>query len=130
MYQGVTLKGAVPDNNLTFVLDSAITEADEGKLVMQDTSAANKVKLCTDGAEILGKLFKYEDRTVERVKVGTVILVGGLEFPVAEGVTLNVGDKVVGAAGGYCRKAGNGESSDIAVWEVLSNGNVVVIKNK
>lgn len=130
VYQGVTLKGSIPDNNLTFVLDDAIVEADEGKLVTQDTSAANKVKLCGDGDEILGKLFRYENREVERVKVGSVIMVGGLEFPVAEGVTLAIGDKVVGAAGGYCRKAGNNESSDIAVFEVLANGNVVVIKNR
>lgn len=130
VYQGVTLKGVVPDNNLTFVLNNEIVEADEGKLVTQDTSAANTVKLCGDGDEILGKLFRYEERTVEQVKVGSVILVGGLEFPVAEGQTLAVGDKVVGAASGYCRKAASGESSDIAVWEVLSNGNVVVIKNR
>lgn len=129
-YQGVTIKGSIPDNNLTFVLDDAIVEADEGKLVTQDTSAANKVKLCGDGDEILGKLFRYEDRVVERVKVGSVILVGGLEFPVASGYTPAIGDKVVGAAGGYCRKAGAGESSDIAVFEILANGNVVVIKNR
>ena len=129
-YQGVTIKGSIPDNNLTFVLDDTIVEADEGKLVTQDTTAANKVKLCGDGDEILGKLFRYEDRVVERVKVGSVILVGGLEFPAASGYTPAIGDKVVGAAGGYCRKAGVGESSDIAVFEILANGNVVVIKNR
>lgn len=129
-YQGVTLKGTIPDNNLTFVLNDAIVEADEGKLVTQDTSDANKVKLCGDGDEILGKLFRYEDRSVEGVKVGSVIITGGLEFPVASGTTLKVGDKVVGAAGGTCRKTASGESSDIAVFEVLSNGNVVVIKNR
>lgn len=129
-YQGVTLKGTIPDNNLTFVLNDAIVEADEGKLVTQDTSGANKVKLCSDGDEILGKLFRYEDRSVEGVKVGSVIITGGLEFPVASGTTLKVGDKVVGAAGGTCRKTASGESSDIAVFEVLSNGNVVVIKNR
>lgn len=128
-YQGVTLKGTTPDNGLTFILNDAIVEANEGLLVTQDTSAANKVKLCGDGDKILGKLFRYEERVVEGVKLGSVQLVGGMEFPVAAGATLDIGDAVVGAAGGYCRKAGNGESSDLAVWEVLSNGNVVVIKN-
>lgn len=129
-YQGVTLKGTVPDNNLTFVLNSAMTEDNEGFLVTQDTTAANTVKLCGDGDEIVGRLLRYENRVVENIKVGSVQLVGGMEFPVASGTTLNVGDKVVGAANGYCRAAGNGESSDITVWQVLSNGNVIVIKNR
>ena len=128
VYQGVTLMGTTPDNGLTFVLDNAIVENDEGKLVTQDKSAANKVKLCGDGDPILGKLFKYEERTVEQVKLGSVKLVGGMLFPVASGQTLNVGDKVIGAAGGYCRKVTSDEKSDIAVWEVRSDG-VVVIKN-
>lgn len=129
-YQGVTLKGTIPDNGLTFVLNSDIVEANEGLLVTQDTSAANKVKLCGDGDEILGKLFKVENRVVEGIKVGSVQLVGGMELPVATGETLVVGDKVVGAAGGKCRKmAVSGETSNLAVWEVLSNGNVIVIKN-
>lgn len=129
-YQGVTLKGTTPDNNLTFVLNANMTESNEGFLVAQDTSAANSVKLCGDGDAIVGRLIKYEHRVVENVKVGSVQLVGGMEFPVAAGTTLNVGDKVVGAANGYCRAATGSETSDIVVWEVLSNGNVVVIKNR
>lgn len=125
-YQGVTLKGTIPANDLTYVLASGITADDVGKVVTQDTSAANKVKLAGAGDPILGRLESYEDRVVEGVKVGTVKLIGGMELPTAEGYTAAVGDSVIGAAGGLVTKVGTGQSSDIKVWEVTTGGVIVV----
>lgn len=125
-YQGVTLKGTIPANDLTFILNSAITAADVGKAVTQDTAAANRVKLAGAGDAILGRLETYEDRVVEGVKVGTVKIIAGMELPTAESYTATVGDKVIGAAGGYVTKVDGSQSSDLTVWEVTSGGVIVV----
>ena len=125
-YQGVTLKGTVPANDPTFVLNSDITASDVGKVVTQDTSAANKVKLAGAGDPIFGRLETYEDRVVEGVKVGAVKIIGGMELPIADGYTPAVGDTVIGAAGGLVTKVGTGESSDLVVWEKTSSSVIVV----
>lgn len=125
-YQGVTLKGTVPANDLTFVLNSDITASDVGKVVTQDTAAANRVKLAGAGDPILGRLESYEDRVIEGVKVGAVKIIGGMELPIAEGYTPAVGDTVIGAAGGLVTKVGTGESSDLVVWEKTSSSVIVV----
>jgi len=125
-YQGVTLKGTIPANDLTFIAAAGITEADEGKVVTQDTSAANTVKLAGAGDPIFGRLERVEDRVVEGVKVATVKIIGGMELPIASGYTPAVGDELVGAAGGLVTKAGQGESSDLVVWEAKAESVIVV----
>ena len=62
MSYGVTLKGLTfPDFNITFNLTDTVTNVDDviGLAVTQDTSAANSVKLATDGAEILGRILVH-----------------------------------------------------------------------
>lgn len=125
-YQGVTLKGTIPANDLTFILNSAITEKDVGKAVTQDTAAPNCVKLAGAGDAILGRLETYEDRVVEGVKVGAVKIIAGMELPTAEGYTAAVGDKIIGAAGGYVTKVSEIQDSDLVVWEVTTGGVIVV----
>lgn len=125
-YQGVTLKGTIPDNDLTFILASGIKEEHVGLAVAQDTSAANTVKLAGDGDAIVGRLESFEDRTAtEGVVVGAVKLVGGLELK-KSAAAMNVGDPVVGAGDGLVKTgaAANG----IVVWEVRTDS-VIVIKN-
>lgn len=126
-YQGVTLKGTIPAYDPTFVLKSDITANDVGKVVTQDTAAANRVKLAGAGDPIFGRLESYEDRTIEGVKVGAVKIIGGMELPAAEGYTPAVGDAIIGAAGGLVTKVGTGESSDLTVWEAKT-GSVIVVK--
>lgn len=126
-YQGVTLKGTIPGNDLTFVLNAGITAQDVGKAVTQDTSAANTVKLAGAGDPIFGRLETFEDRVVEGVKVGAVKIIAGMELPTASSYTAQVGDKVIGAAGGMVTKVGPDESSDLSVWEVKT-GSVIVVK--
>lgn len=125
-YQGVTLKGTIPDNDLTFILASDIKEEHVGLAVAQDTTAANTVKLAGDGDVIVGRLESYEDRTaIEGVVVGAVKLVGGLELKKSE-AAMAVGDSVVGAGAGLV-KAGT-DANGIVVWEVRTDS-VIVIKN-
>lgn len=125
-YQGVTLKGTIPDNDLTFILASDIKAEHVGLAVAQDTSAANTVKLAGDGDAIVGRLESFEDRTAtEGVVVGAVKLVGGLELK-KSGASMNVGDSVVGAGAGLV-KAGS-TANGIVVWEVRTDS-VIVIKN-
>ena len=125
-YQGVTLKGTIPDNDLTFVLAAGITAKHVGLAVAQDTSAANTVKLAGDDDVIVGRLESFEDRSAtEGVVVGTVKLVGGMEMKKSE-AAMKVGDSVVGAGNGLV-KAGSA-ANGIVVWEVRADS-VIVIKN-
>lgn len=94
---GVSLNGIYDeDAQFTYLLASATTIDDIGKAVTVDTSAANKVKLAVAGDRILGRLETFEDRTVEGIKVGAVSTGGILQFPIADSVTVNVGDLLVG----------------------------------
>lgn len=129
-YQGVTLKGVIPDNDLTFILNSEIKAEHVGLVVTQDKTAANTVKLAGAGDPIVGVLQSYEDRTATSgIKTGAVKLVGGMELKIASGYSSPaVGDKVIGAGDGLVTKITTGQSSDVVVWEVRSNS-VIVIKN-
>lgn len=122
-YQGVTLKNTRPWEDLTFVLNNEIEEKHVGAAVVQDTEAANTVKLAGDGDIILGRLENVEDRTkTEGVKVGRVKLIGGMAFKKSE-AEIAVGDKVVGAANGEVKK---GEAGDLVAWEVAGDSVIVV----
>lgn len=129
-YQGVTLKGVIPDNDLTFILNSEIKAEHVGLVVTQDKNAANTVKLAGAGDPIVGVLQSYEDRTATSgIKTGAVKLVGGMELKIASSYSSPaVGDKVIGAGEGLVTKITTGQSSDVVVWEVRSNS-VIVIKN-
>lgn len=124
-YQGVTLKNTVPANDLTFILADEIKEEHVGLAVMQDISAANTVKLATDGAKILGRLENVEDRKVEGIKVGAVKIIGGMALKKSGEIA--VGDMVLGAGNGLVKKDATsaGAISDLAVWEV--NGDEVIV---
>lgn len=124
-YQGVTLKNTVPANDLTFILADEIKEEHVGLAVVQDSSAANTVKLATDGAKILGRLENVEDRKVEGIKVGAVKIIGGMALKKSGDIA--VGDMVLGAGNGLVKKDATsaGAISDLAVWEV--NGDEVIV---
>lgn len=124
-YQGVTLKNTVPANDLTFILADEIKEEHVGLAVVQDNSAANTVKLATDGAKILGRLENVEDRKVEGIKVGAVKIIGGMALKKSGDIA--VGDMVLGAGNGLVKKDATsaGAISDLAVWEV--NGDEVIV---
>ena len=85
---------------IPFNLASGITKSDEGKAVALDTSADATVKLAGDDDAVIGRLEVVEDRSVEGTLVGTVMMKGGLKFPVKSGETVNVGDSIQGAGSG------------------------------
>lgn len=89
-----------PEYQLTFKLKSDIVAADVGKAVVQDTSAANTVKLAGDGDAIMGALSSFEDRTIEGQKVGMVELKFAKKLKIKTGETVVVGDRLVGAGNG------------------------------
>lgn len=119
---GISLQGLFQEEwAFPFNLKTGITSADVGKAVSLDTSAANTVKLAGDGDVILGRLEVVENRVQEGVLVGTVMLKGGLKFPVKTGETVNVGDTIQGAGSGEVKAlavsqdtAAGGGAADIA----------------
>ena len=137
MAYDVTLIGQTePDFNFTFAISDNITDGDAvlGLAVCQDTSAANTVKLATDGSEILGQIIMYEDRTSQGDgKVVTVATRGGMKFPVKAGESIAVGDVIVGGGSGKVREkvtgqtSGNDTVNGDVVWEVPT-GFAVVLK--
>ena len=91
---GVTLRGQTqPESRYTFVLDAAIVVGDIGKAVSIKAGSANTVKLAAAGELVVGRLYSFEDRTVEGIKVGTVETRGG--FVMTTTGVVAVGDSVV-----------------------------------
>jgi hypothetical protein len=128
---GVSLRGLYHDEfQYPFLLAAGITKADEGKAVTPDASAANTVKLAGDGDRIIGRLEVVEIRVQEGINIGTVSIMGGLDYPLKGGEAALVnGDAVVGGGAGTIRKAGAGVvSSFVATGETSAAGNPVVIK--
>lgn len=141
----VSLKGIYHDDStITWKLAAGITQADIGKAVTLDATAANTVKLAGDNDRILGRLESVEGRNQEgpSILIGTVAMRGSFEFPVNPNATASspdetpaVGDYLVGGtatggAKGYVQKQDTG-SSDWLVVEATGSGataKVVAIK--
>lgn len=71
--EGVSLRGLVDvDSAYTWNVTGTTVAADVGKAVVQDTAAANSVKLATADATIIGSLLSYENRVQEGITVGAV----------------------------------------------------------
>lgn len=125
---GVTLRGFYDENwHLTWNLSggAAISRANVGNLMVQDTTAANTAKLAGNDAEPLGILLSYEDRKQEGVVVGTIAQKApGVSVPYTG--ALAVGDSVVGSATpGTAKKAA--APNRTRVVEILA-GNLAVVQ--
>jgi hypothetical protein len=127
---GVSLRGLYHDDfQYPFLLAAGITIADQGKAVTLDASAANTVKLAGDGDRIIGRLEVVEIRVQEGINIGTVSIMGGLDFPAKAGYVAASGDNLVGAAGGLVNKGGVGAySAWVASGEFGPTGNPVAIR--
>jgi hypothetical protein len=129
MSYGVTLKGLTfPDFIITFNLTDTVTNVDDviGLAVTQDTSAANSVKLATDGAEILGRILVCEDRTSQGG--GIVVSVetkGGMAIPYS--TAPSIGNTVVGAGSGKV-KAGEGTGPVVYEVDTVNEQAIVFVK--
>lgn len=121
---GVTLRGQTqPESRYTFVLDAAIVVGDIGKAVSIKAGSANTVKLAAAGELVVGRLYSFEDRTVEGIKVGTVETRGG--FVMTTTGVVAVGDSVVGDAIAGTVKAGADSRNRIV--EIPAAGSAVVL---
>ena len=128
---GVSFKSII-DNSQTYtiLLASGITEADEGKALSLDTSAANTAKLAADDDEIIGYLGRVENRIVESELVGQLVAGNSFALPIKSSLT---GGDVV-ALGSYALGAGSGEIKGSAtatgkfrVVELLAGGTHAVV---
>lgn len=117
-----------PEFQYTAKISGTVTTADEGKALTLDTAAANTVKLAGDGDAILGRLFRYEDRVVEGVKLATIETKGGMRLPKLESTVIAVGDTVVGDTGGLVKAAVSANWAANFVVEVGTDYVVVMFK--
>ena len=85
--------------------------------------SANTVKLAAAGELVVGRLYSFEDRTVEGIKVGTVETRGG--FVMTTTGVVAVGDSVVGDAIAGTVKAGADSRNRIV--EIPAAGSAVVL---
>lgn len=92
------------DSQLTVKLSGSPVQADIGKALTQDTSAANTMKLAGDGDPIDGVLLTLENRTVEGTVVGTCSFRFAKTLPIKSGLTgaavVAVGSRLCGAGAG------------------------------
>lgn len=121
------------EDYIAFNLPTTVTEADVGKAVTLDTSAANKAKLAGAGDVILGRLETVEVRSASQV-VGTVSLRGIMKMLIKAAEAFAVGDTAEGSA-----TAGSVQILKVAgvsapnpalnqVIEVIGTTHVVVLK--
>lgn len=102
---GISLSNMVHSEwGYPFFISNA-TLSNVGCAMSLDATAARTMQPATDGAVIEGKLFSYEDRKQEGIKVGTVRLKGGFVFKKKAGAVINVGQSVVGAGNGEVKAA-------------------------
>lgn len=121
---GVTLRGQTqPESRYTFILDAAIVVGDIGKAVSMKAGSANTVKLAAVGDLIVGRLYSFEDRTVEGIKVGAVETRGGFVLT-TDNAGVAVGDSVIGFAAGVVTAGADGRNR---VVEVLTATTAVVL---
>lgn len=129
-----TMEGLTyPDFNLTFKLTDAVTDMDalEGLAVEQDTTAANSVKLATDGGKVIGFIVVAENGVSQGEGITvTVSTKGG--HKVKTSAQLAVGNYVCGAGNGAVKASVSSDETpvavetDIRVWEVRSATEAVV----
>lgn len=115
------------DDTFTYNISGAVTQDDVGKAVSIDTAAASTMKLAADGAQIVGRLSTYEDRSQQGAgKTGSVQRRFKEKLKAVAGHTIVVGDSVVGAGGGLVKDAGAGVSNRTLCVEVLADDYVVI----
>ncbi len=101
------------DFMLTYFISGLTTEAEGdvvGRAVAIDATAANTVKLAGDGDAILGRVFSYEDRKQEGVKIVGIERKFVKRLPIKSGLTSDavvaVGKTVIGAGAGEVKASG------------------------
>lgn len=98
---GVSLRGLYSEDfaftwNLTGLATQVLASAAVGKVMSQDTTAANSAKLAVADEAILGVLGSAEVRSLEGITVGTLYHAGAFSVPYTGAVA--IGDAVCGSA--------------------------------
>lgn len=123
----VTMQGFAKKER-TLIAPDTMTQADVGKVVALDT-AANTIKLASDGDVILGLLEQVEDR---RSQAQGVLATVAFEFGARVSYTgeLDIGDLVVANGNGGVRAAGDSIPGGVVlprVFEIDSAAKTAVI---
>lgn len=117
-----------PIDQFVFTYNIAAGAAtDVGKAVEIDKTAAASVKLATDGAEIFGRIFSFEDRSVAGLKVAAIERKFKAKLPATTGHGIVVGDAVCGAGAGLVRKAVGPVANDPITNVVIAIGTDFVV---
>lgn len=93
----------IEDWSFPFLLPAAAVEADKNKAMAADPTVANGAIEAADGDMIIGQLRSFEDRKQEGVKIGAVMMKGGVKFT-KTAAAIAVGDSIVGAGSGLVKK--------------------------
>jgi hypothetical protein len=86
--------------NYPWKISGSPTQADVGKAVSIDTTAAYTVKLAADNDPIIGVLETLEIRTIEGINVCTVSTKGGWKMKLKTSETVTIGQEVQGGGAG------------------------------
>lgn len=106
------------DASLTWHFDGVIDGSERNAPVSVKAGVNKTVEIAPSDAELVGRLFKAEDRKVEGIKVCSVFHHGVWTFPYDELAAPAVGDSVVGGGAGKVKKAGAGAGKNTLVSSV------------
>ena len=119
-----------PDFTFTMNVSGTVTDADIGKAVAIDTTAANTVKLAGNNDHIFGRLETLEQNGLDGLKVGAISRKFRAILPTAASVA--VGDEVSGSATAGAVKPTTTQPAEGAksnrVLQVLTGNRAVVEK--
>lgn len=125
--QVVSYGFAFEDAQFTYLISGTVTDADVGKALAQDTTAANTVKLAGLEDVVFGRLEAYEDRAVLGIKVATVSRQFKAKLPKAANV-ITVGQSVAGSAVAGVVKAAAAQDTNRNIVVEVGTDFVVVEK--
>lgn len=106
------------DASLTWHFDGTIDGTERGAPVSVKAGVNKTVEIAAADAEVVGKLFRAEDRQVEGIKVCSVFHHGVYTFPYDDAAAPAVGGKIVGAGSGKVKVAGAGAGHNTLVTSV------------
>lgn len=114
----------------TYLISGTVSDADVGKAVTLDTTAANTVKLAGDNDPVFGRLEAVENRSVLGVVVGTVARKFKDILPSTGAIA--IGQNVTGSAtAGVVKAATAQDIKDNRVVETITiNGTAYAVVEK
>lgn len=106
------------DASLTWHFDGTLDGTERGAPVSVKPNSNRTVEVAPADAELVGRLFKAEDRVTEGIRVCSVFHHGVWTFPYDELAAPTVGGQVVGAGAGKVKAAAAGKGGNTLVSAV------------